>query len=90
MVVINAFSLCRESRRVCCTTMGTFDSISVEYSVLCGMRSGSLRALKRTCFERRAGTVTSYGPAGSRSLKKIVIVTEASLSELFKSRPLRG
>lgn len=37
------------------------------------VRSGSLSALNRTCFERRAGTVTRYGPAGSRSEKKTVM-----------------
>ncbi len=49
----------RESRRLCCTTIGTSDSITLAKSVLRGTGSGSSSSLKRRCSVRCAGTVTS-------------------------------
>src|ERR1044071_2562760 len=80
MVVMSAFSACLESRRVCWTTIGRSDSMRLAYSVALGTGSGSWRSLKRTCLVRLAGTVTVYGPAGSRSAKYRRISTVASSS----------
>lgn len=51
----SAFSACRESSRVCCTTIGTFDSNTEAKSVSAGTGSGSFRSLNRTCRVRRGG-----------------------------------
>ena len=56
----------RLSRRVCCTTTATSETITVAQSVPRGT-SGFSGALARICPVRRAGT--SYGPTGSRSEK---------------------
>src|SRR5690606_6784463 len=80
IVVINAFSAWRESRRVCWTTIGTSDSITLANGVSFGIGSGSSSALKRRWSVRRGATVTVYGPAGSRSAKNTVMRTVASAS----------
>jgi hypothetical protein len=64
--------------------MGTSDSIKLEYGVSEGIFSGSSKLLKRKCLVRRAGIVNLYGPAGSRSSKKIVIATCASFCEALR------
>lgn len=57
MVLSSAFSAWRLSRRVCCTTMGWSDSMTLAKDVSRGTGSGSVMALKRRCRVRRAGTV---------------------------------
>jgi len=51
------FSAWRESRRVCCTTTGTSESITQEKPTPRGTDAGSCRSLKRLWQVRWAGTV---------------------------------
>src|SRR5690606_16023932 len=53
MVVISAFSACRESSRVCWTTTGTSDSMMLANGVSFGISSGSRSSLNRRWEVRR-------------------------------------
>jgi hypothetical protein len=50
ILVSKAFSACRESSRVCCTTMGSSDSIRLEYGRVarnfCRIRNRSVSEMK--------------------------------------------
>lgn len=63
---------------------GTSLRMTEAYGVSRGTGSGSVRSLNRWCTVRRAGTVTRYGPAGSRSAKYSVISTCASSSAALR------
>lgn len=57
MVLSNAMLGLRESRRVCCTMIGTLETIREAYEVSRGM-GGSLKSLNRRWRVRLAPTVT--------------------------------